>query len=71
MAASMEKALARSIGKYHDRIREAGCLVVSHLAYDWNADPVLQETILQQLLLRPIAGASLAEMAEHANHDRD
>lgn len=71
MAASMEKALAILIGMYHGRIRGADCQVVSHLAYDRNAEPVLQETTLQQLLLRPIGGAALAEMAEHANHDRD
>lgn len=66
----MVKALATLIGRYHDRTRGVDCLGVSHLAYDPNADPVLQETILRQVLLRPIDGASLAEMAEHANHDR-
>ncbi len=70
MVASVEKALAILIDKYHGRIREAGYLVASHLAYDRNADPVLQETILLELLRRPIDDASLAEMAEHANHDR-
>ena len=69
MVASMEKALAKSIAKYHDRIRAAGCLVVSPLAYDRNADLVLQETVLQQLLLRRIDAATSAETAEHANHD--
>lgn len=71
MVASMERALVRLIGKYHDRIRGADSQVVSHLAYGQNADPVLQETILHRLLLRPIDGAALAETAEHANQDRD
>lgn len=72
MVASGEKALAILIGRYLDRIQGAGYQAVSHLANDRNADPVLQETTLpQQLLLRQIDGASLAEMAEHANHDTD
>lgn len=66
----MEMASATLIGRYHDRIRGADCPGVSHLAYDLNAGPVRQEKILQQVLLRPINGASLVEMAEHANHDR-
>lgn len=69
MVASMEKALAKSIARYHDRIRGADCLVVRPLAYDRDADLVPQETVLQQLLLRPINGAALAEIVEHANLD--
>lgn len=71
MAASMEKALATLIDKCRDKFRGAGCLVVSQPAHDRNADQVLQETTLQQLPLRPIDGAALAEMAEHANRDTD
>ena len=66
----MEKALATLIGRYHDRTRGVDCQGVSHLAYGLNADPVQRETILRQVLQRPIDGASLGEMAEHATHGR-
>ena len=69
MEVSKEKALAKLTAKYHDKIRGAGCQVVSPLVCDQNADLVLQETVLHLLLLRPIDGAASAEMAEHANHD--
>ena len=68
MAASLEKALAKWIAKYPDRIRGAGCQGVKPLVYDWNADPVLQEIVPQQLLLRPIDDAASAEIAEHVNY---
>lgn len=71
MAASVEKALATLIDKYRDKFRGADCLVVSQPAHDRIADQVLQETTLQPFSLRPIDGAALAEMAEHANRDRD
>ena len=61
MVASMEKALARLTAKFHDRIRGAGCQVVSPLAYDWKVETAL-------LLPRPIDGVASAETAEHAKH---
>ena len=69
MVISTEKASAKSIAMYHDRIRGAGYQAVNPPAHDQNADQVLQGTVLHQLLLRPTDGAALVEMEEHANHD--
>ena len=69
MVALAEKALAKSIAMYHDKIRGVGCQGVNPPAHDQNADLVPQGTVLHRLPLRPRDGAASVEMEEHANHD--